>query len=150
MSALSPHEVCPGLVVHLDTAVLRRLGGSTTNAEHRDGADRAVRGPHYFLVLEVDDGAELVTAVPLFSRLAPGSDALDPHRKAGTLALWRDAPSWYSRWQHWRIPASALIAASVGELTAEGDRCRYAAGDAARLAAIARWAARNRAPWRPV
>ena len=148
MPALAPDELRPGLVVHLDTAVLRRLGGSSTNAEQGATYDRAVTGPHYFLVVAVDEATGLVTAVPLFSRAAPGSEALDPARKRGTLALWTRAPSWYSRWQHWRIPRDALVAASAGELTRPEDRCRYADDEPATLRAIARWAARNRAGWR--
>lgn len=150
MSALALQELRPGLVVHLDTAVLRRLGGSTTNAERRAGGDRAVHGPHYFLLLDAPDPAGLVTAVPLFSRPAPGSEPLDARRKRGALSLWQQAPSWYSRWQHWRIPTHALVAASAGELTTAADRCRYADDDPDALHAIARWAARNRAPWRAV
>ena len=66
------------------------------------------------------------------------------------LPLWRDTASFYSRWQHWRIPIRDLVAASVGEVTSAADRCTYAADDPAVLRTIAAWAARNRSPYRPL
>ena len=80
MSAVKQGEVSAGLVVHLDTPVLRNLGGAETNAEVSNAHDRAVQGPHYFLVLKVDAGACIAT--PLFSQSAPGSDELDEAHKA--------------------------------------------------------------------
>ncbi len=54
MPPIDRSEIRPGIVVHLDTEVLRREGGSESNAEVTADGDRAVRGPHYFLVVEVD------------------------------------------------------------------------------------------------
>ena len=42
MTAVQAAEVRPGLVVHLDTAVLRSLGGSEANAEVAGTGDSAI------------------------------------------------------------------------------------------------------------
>jgi hypothetical protein len=54
----------------------------------------------------------------------------------------------FSRWQHWRIPAESLIAASGADPAVAGDRRRYAAGDGATLDDIRAWESRNRAAYR--
>jgi len=148
MAAISPSEVRPGLVVHLDTQNLRTLGGSLTNAMKNGNEDRAVAGPHYFLIVAVDPVSQGATAVPLFSQSGPGSHKLDPAKKGGSLPLWTGAASYFSCWQHWRIPISDLVAASAGEVTTPTDRCTYAESDPTTLNAIAAWADKNRCPYR--
>jgi len=148
MVAVSTQEVSPGLVVYIDTNELRRLGGSETNADVYQGHDRAVVGPHQFLVVSVDQATQTCLAVPLFSNHAPGSRPLARAKMAGAYPEWANGYYHYSQWQHWRIPLSAFAAASTGELSAITDRCRYAANDPRELGFIASWAARNRAPFR--
>ena len=148
MTAISLTEIQPGLVVHLDTGILRSLGGSETNAELSPGNDRAVVEPHYFLVLAVDAPLQTAIAVPLFSKATNGSERLDPAKKRGTFQFWSGAVSYFSKWQHWRIPLSALVAASGPEATQISDRCTYALGDSTTLDAIASWAQRNRTVYR--
>ncbi len=142
-------DVEPGLVVHLDAGLLRSLGGSLTNAEKTCGGDRAVVGPHYFLVLSVDLGAGTCLAAPLFSDWAPGSERLDEGRKAGPPTRWVGQPSHFSRWQHWTIPLAVIQTASRNDGTDRGNRRWYARWDAEELARIAGWQDRNRAGFRP-
>lgn len=148
MVAVAPNEIRPGLVVRLDPAILIATPGCSTNAEIAGDGDRAVTGPHLFLVLHVDevDGAAL--AVPLFSDRAPGSVALDESMKSGPSQGWVGTISHYSRWQHWWIPVEHLVQASTGDGTRVGTRRTYAEKKPAELSAIADWRLSNRAPWR--
>jgi len=146
MPQVPQNEVVPGLVIHIDTAELRRVGGSQTNAERTPSEDRAVQGPHYFLVLEVTGGA--CTAVPLFTRWTPGAERLDEGKKSGLPAKWRHQDSHFSRWQHWKMPLAAVEAASTDEESTASNRRMYANGDRATLSAILTWQTRNRAPFR--
>ena len=148
MAAVSVQEIVPGLVAHIDTNELRRRPGTETNAEIFRGHDRAVVGPHQFLVVAVDHAAASCLAVPLFSNYAPGSRALLHGKMAGSVPEWLNGHYHYSQWQHWRIPLDAFAASSSGELSVAGDRCTYAVGDARALEAIAGWSVRNRAPFR--
>jgi hypothetical protein len=145
---LTASEIAPGLVVRLDTTVLRARGDSQTNAVVSGEDDRAVSGTHDFLVVGVDRPTGRCTAVPLFAKAAVGSQPLAEEHKAGPADGWLGAELYFSRWQHWRIPAESLVAASSAEPTAEGDRRRYAAGDGATLDDIRAWESRNRAAYR--
>ena len=149
MAAVGEVEIRPGLVVYVDTEQLRAIGGSETNAELTGTEDRAVHGPHQFLVLSVDriqEGSCL--AVPLFSARANGSLTLDRPKMGGSLSVWRNGTYHFSRWQHWRIPLGAFAATSSGELSDPADRCTYAEADSAELASIAAWQHKNRTPFR--
>ena len=146
MASATEAEVLPGLVVHLDTDELRRLGGSSTNAETSAGQDRAVAGPHYFLI--VSASADQCVAVPLFSRYAPGSERLQEQLKFGLPDKWRGEDSYFSKWQHWHIPISCVAAASGTEESSAQDRRGYAANRPEVLAAIESWQDKNRAPYR--
>jgi hypothetical protein len=149
MSAVSVGEVRAGLVVHLDTDHLRTLGSCETNAEQGDIDDRAVRGPHYFLVLEVDDKLGRCVAVPLFSQWAPGSELLQDSLKAGYAGKWRGEDSYFSRWQQWRIPLQHIGSASGSEESEPGDRRTYNASTG-ELARILSWQGKNRNAFRAV
>ena len=140
-------EVVAGLVVKLDTVMLRTIGGSQTNAERGAAGDRAVAGVHDFLVLGVDEKSGVCTAVPLFEKTAVGNQPLDPAKKSGG-AQWLSVNSFFSRWQHWRIPMSAVVAASVSDESVPENRPRYAADDPIALADIRTWETRNRSPYR--
>jgi hypothetical protein len=150
MAEVAEDEVVPSLVAHLDTSVLRSLGGCKTNAEIEKGVDRAVMGPHFFLVLEVDAACRACLAVPLFSKKAAGSQPLDETLKSGLGEGWIGKESRFSKWQHWRIPLGSMGPASLRERSHRGNRRRYAAGYLAALQEIARWQDSNRAPWRDV
>jgi hypothetical protein len=138
-------DIVPGVIVHLDTDALRAAGGSRTNAQATADEDRAVTGAHDFLVLMVDARAKEALAIPLFPRSAPGSAPLDDRQRTGP-EEWRASPVFYSRWQHWRIPLEALVAASSGEA---GDARHYAPGTPDTLQDLANWATRNRCAFRP-
>ena len=144
---LTEEEVVAGIVVHLDTTMLRSIGGSETNAERAPAGDRAVAGAHDFLVLGVDAPTGMCTAVPLFEKTAVGNQPLDSGKKAGH-DKWLGAHSFFSRWQHWRIPVSSVVAASVPDDTTRDTRRRYAADDPVALADIRTWERRNRSPYR--
>jgi hypothetical protein len=146
MPPVAMSDVAPGLVVHLDTTILRAYGGSFTNADPNGGLDRAVQGPHYFLVLDVASGVAL--AVPLFSKATPGSERLDDTAKAGLPAKWIGETSYFSRYQHWKIPVAALVAASGDEESTAATRRTYGVGRANILPAIAAWQGKNRCGYR--
>lgn len=149
MPALQLSEIVPGVVVRLDTDVLRAQGGSRTNAQATPDADRAVTGAHDFLILQVDAVKAQVTAIPLFPRSAPGSAPLDDALRTGP-AEWLAAPVFYSRWQHWQIPVGALETASTGDESSPGQRRHYATGKTDMLQDLANWASRNRCAFREV
>lgn len=137
--------VHPGLVVRLDTGVLRARGDSRTNAQVTPAEDRAVTGVHDFLVLLVDPAARTAVAIPLFPRSAPGSAPLDDRLRRGP-AEWVATPVFYSRWQHWLLPLDSLAAATVDD---GGEARTYAADTPDVLQDLANWASRNRCAYRP-
>ena len=147
--SVSDQEIVPGLVVHLDTAVLRALGGAQTNAELQGETDRAVTGALDFLVVGVDQPKACFTAVPLFAKSAVGNQPLEAGKKSGGDASWTASDTYFSRWQHWRIPLAHVAAASAAEQTDALGRRRYAATDRSTLDDIKNWEIRNRAPYRP-
>lgn len=149
MTQLETREVIPGLVVHVDTARLRALGGSETNAQRTDTEDRAVTDARDFLVLSVDAASGMCVAVPLFQTSSPGSAPLEAKKQWGNIGEWLTAPVHYSRWQHWRIPVAALVEASADDPGAVDARRSYAAGDADTLQDLVNWASRNRCEFRP-
>lgn len=150
MTQLEMREVVPGLVARVDTAQLRALGGSETNAQRTDTEDRAVTDVRDFLVVAVDDATGTCSAVPLFAVSSPGSAPLEAKRQWGNIGDWLSAPVHYSRWQHWRIPLAAFAAASDGDPGTVDARRSYAGGDADALRDLANWASRNRCEFRPV
>ncbi len=145
---INEEEVAPGLVVQLDTTILRELGGAHTNAVVGAEGDRAVTGTHLFLVVSVDASTRLCTAVPLFPKAAVGNEPLDNAKKIGTLDHWHTTDTYFSHWQHWRMPASSIVAASTTEGTIPTMRRLYAADDRSTLDDVKNWEGRNRAAYR--
>lgn len=145
---ISSDEIAPGLVVRLDTAVLRSLGGSQTNAVIGPEGDRAVTGTHDFLVVGVDHRTHACTALPLFHKTAVGNQPLEESRKTGPATEWIGTDVYFSRWQHWRLPEASLVAASAQDPASPGARRHYAAGDGPTLDDIKVWESRNRAGYR--
>jgi len=150
MTHLALPEIVPGVVTRLDTQLLRSTGGSETNAQLTDTEDRAVTDVHDFLVVAVDMKAGVCTAVPLFPRSSPGSAPLTPDKRQGDIGTWRTEDVHYSRWQHWRIPISAVSIASTDDPGDVGNRRSFALGDADTLQDLANWATRNRCAFRSV
>ena len=150
MTHLALPEIVPGVVTRLDTQLLRSTGGSETNAQLTDTEDRAVTDVHDFLVVAVDMKAGVCTAVPLFPRSSPGSAPLTPDKRQGDVGTWRTDDVHYSRWQHWRIPISAVSIASTDDPGDVGNRRSFALGDADTLQDLANWATRNRCAFRSV
>lgn len=149
MTQLAIAEVIPGLVARIDTARLRELGGSETNAQRTDTEDRAVTAMRDFLVVAVDAARGVCTAIPLFTKSSPGSAPLEPKKQWGNIDGWLTTTMHYSRWQHWRIPITAFVAASGDDPGENGARRSYAAGDADTLQDLTNWATRNRCEFRP-
>jgi hypothetical protein len=147
---LAPSDISPGLVLHLDTAILRSRGDSQTNAESGATGDRAVTGSTDFLVVGVDRATGVCTAVPLFPKAAVGNQPLDDALKRGGDDAWRTTPTFFSRWQHWRVPLEALVAATDPTDAARDVRRQYAPGDGPTLDDIRVWESRNRAAYRSV
>jgi hypothetical protein len=141
-------EIRPGLVVRLDTAVLRSLGGSETNAQATPDEDRAVTGVHDFVVVATNAATSVSMLLPVFPRSAPGSAPLDASKMHGP-SEWASTPWFYSRWQHWRVPHASIVAASSGDPSSSGARRTYAEGDVDALRALENWATRNRCGFRP-
>ncbi len=147
---VTPEDITAGLVVTLDTTLLRALGNAQTNAVRGPEGDRAVAGTHDFLVVGVDSMTGVCTAVPLFGKSAVGNQPLVDARKAGRTVGWIGTDVYFSRWQHWRIPMASLVEASGAETTTTADRRRYAADDRSTLDDIRAWESRNRERYRPV
>ncbi|MEQ1689903.1 MAG: hypothetical protein ABMA00_01350 [Gemmatimonas sp.] len=143
-------EISVGLVILLDTTALRTRGGCQTNAVITAEGDRAVVGPHDFLIVGVDAASGLCTAVPLFSKSAVGNQPLVESKKAGRPEAWIGTDSFFSHWQHWRIPISAVVAASEADESTPATRRRYATEDRTALDDIRNWEKRNRAAYRAV
>lgn len=141
-------EITKGLVVRLDTTQLRALGGSETNAVITPDGDRAVTGINDFLIVHVDTDAGICTAVPLFPKAAVGNQPLDDEKKAGRADHWIGTETYYSRWQHWRIPVASIVAASGGDKTIDADRRRYADAFPTDLDSIRSGERKNRAAYR--
>lgn len=147
---VSLDEVTPGLVVHLDTAVLRAFGGCQTNAVSNAAGDRAVVGACDFLVVGVDATSGVCTAVPLFDKSAVGNEPLVDSRKTGFAREWIGTTTYFSHWQHWRIPSAALVAASAGDPATAADRRGYSKADRSVLDDVKVWESHNRAAYRAV
>lgn len=151
---LTHEDVTPGLVLHLDTALLRARGGCQTNAVLGPEGDRSVAGTHDFLLVSVDPVAGRCTAVPLFTKTAVGNQPLENGKKSGRSTQWIGADSFFSRWQHWRMPIASVVAAAVADLALDpvppAYSRQYAATDRSALDDIKNWEGRNRAPYRDV
>ncbi|QJR37702.1 hypothetical protein [Gemmatimonas groenlandica] len=146
--SLTQEEVTPGLVIQLDTATLRALGGCQTNAVLGPEGDRSVVGTQDFLLVGLDAASGRCTAVPLFAKTAVGNQPLESGKKTGPADQWIGTDTYFSRWQHWRIPVASVVAASAGDPTAPANRRRYAASDRSALDDIKNWEGRNRAAYR--
>ena len=145
MPAIHEEELVPGLVVQLDTSRLRQLGNSRTNAEKTRSEDRAVIGPHSFVVVATNPEDRSAILCPVFSQWAPGSLKLQEAKKSGFLNNWASVELHFSKWQHWEIPYDDIIACSDIENTQHGARRHYAAENAETLNSILR--RMSRSPW---
>lgn len=117
-----------------------------TNAVLTDVENRAVVGPHLFLLLE--DAGMTWLAVPLFSRRGPGSVPLEEALKGGLADGWVGRQSYVSRYQHWKIPETAIVAASASEVSNQANRRTYADGALEKLPEMVRWTEKNRCDFR--
>lgn len=147
MTAVRPEEVVPGLVVHMDPAILEAEGGCEINVEI--GAE--VRDVHYFLVTSVDAEARRCMAFPLYSDQHGIRDRLmlEEAFKSGKASDWIGVPSWYYKWQVWCIPLDSFPVASVTDDSPSVDRRRYGDASEAAFASVTAHLPRLRTPWRP-
>ncbi|MBL0171780.1 MAG: hypothetical protein IPP90_13860 [Gemmatimonadaceae bacterium] len=148
--SVTQDEVSVGLVARLDTTVLRTLGGCQTNAVLGPEGDRAVVGPHDFLIVGVDAASGVCTAVPLFPKTAVGNQPLVNGKKSGGDDGWVGVDTFFSHWQHWRMPVTSVVVASEADSATALTRRRYGAQDRTALDEIRAWEKRNRAPYRAV
>ena len=147
MVAFEASELRFGHVVHLDPDILRERGDCTTNAQ-KEPVDRAVKEPHYFLVLKVEEDS--CTAAPLYSKPGGDKDHLDEALKTGLANNWIGVPSYTHRRQQWRIPLAAIEAASGEDNSDSANRRRYAADKPEVLDCILSWETENLFSYRPV
>ena len=148
VTSLTLDEITAGLVVRVDTNVLRARGDSQTNAVSGPNGDRAVVGSHDFLIVAVDAPSGICTAVPLFTKSAVGNTPLVDRKKSGRAENWIGTDTYFSHWQHWRIPIASLVAAWQADDTSADNRRGYASGDSAALEDIRVWESRNRSAYR--
>ncbi len=148
MPALSQAELLPGVVLQVDADALRATGRASTNAEIAGAMDRAVQGPHAFLVLEVNAAQASALLMPVFSEWAPGSETLRETEKSGRQLGWAATRLYVNRWQHWEAPLADIALHSGLELTQPGQRRHYAAANPGELARLSAFKLQNRAPWR--
>ena len=88
------------------------------------------------------------TAVPLFPKTAVGNQPLVSAKKSGGDDGWISADTFFSHWQHWRMPVASVVAASEHDSATALTRRRYGAQDRTALDEIRGWEKRNRAPYR--
>lgn len=100
---MSCHISVLGAVLLLDPVALSRQGAEPSPAW---SGDRAVRGPHYFVVLARSD--DWVLVCPAFSRALPGRLAVHSHEKYGD-PRWREGVSYIDPRQLWRCPIAGLV-----------------------------------------
>ncbi len=147
MTAVSVGEVEPGLVIHLQPEEVVRLGGSLVKCP----LGTEVKDKHFFLIVHVDDVKAECMAFPLYSQKQDIRDRipLEEEEKSGKPEHWIGRPSFYFKWQFWRIPLASVCAASFDEDSEPPSRRRYAAAHPNKLAGIVRAMERSRDEWRP-
>lgn len=150
MSAVQPTEIQPGIVIHLDPAILRRNGGCETNAKRTSAKDHAVTGEHYFLILELCDENGKCIAAPLFSEDGKDKVLLRENLKVGEPNQWAGGIYHVFKWQLWRIPLRLVPLASGGDTSEPTTRRYYAMSEPGRIAEMASWRIKAREPFRPV
>jgi hypothetical protein len=148
LSALTRAEIAPGVVVQLDVDAIRSTGRAKCNAERNASMDRAVLGEHSFLILKTVPGTDTVVLTPVFSKAAPGSEALDEALKSGFAPKWVGVRLYFNRWQYWEMRVPDVVAYSHVEDTPEGDRRLYAVNQPGEIDRILALRKKNRAPWR--
>jgi hypothetical protein len=145
---ITTSDITPGRILSVDTTLLRERGDSDTNAILGPEGDRAVTGTHPFLIVAVDAARGQCTAVPLFTKTAVGNQPLDDAKKSGMPDGWKGTDWFFSRWQHWRVPLEALVAAAPDDAWNAAPPRRYGIGDTSTLNEVRNWETRNRASYR--
>lgn len=130
------HELIAGLVIHQETEIFPWAGGCYTNARIVGDKDYAVRGDHLFLVIGRDAVNGVVTALPLYSKKAPGSISLLNLFKKGPSKFWRANQSFFSAMQYCVISFETMMAAALNDNTTPDNRRTYAKNDRGELARI--------------
>lgn len=134
MPAVEINEISPGLNAFLDIDVLKVCAGVETNARTNTAADNKKLRP--FLILSIlEDGRAL--CVSLHSGPGDGRLLLDSQLKQGPGTGWTKRPSYFSRYQFWKLPLDCVVRASHRERSAVGNRQRYAVSDPQALTTIA-------------
>lgn len=146
MILVSAEEVVPGLVVHLYPEKLIEIGGCQVKVV--PGSE--VQDAHYFLVVDVYPDDDLCLATPLFSEKNGIRDRvlLCDEEKTGKEENWKGIDSYYYKWQFWRIPFSAIEAASYSDNSTAGDRRMYAKSNEILMNNIKSNLSRLRENWR--
>ncbi|MDR3592138.1 MAG: hypothetical protein P4N41_20970 [Negativicutes bacterium] len=146
MSAVSSAEVAIGLVVHLNPEILKVLGGSLVKCA--PGSE--VKDNHYFLIVDVNSEKNECTAFPLYSQKKDIRDrvCLEEPFKSGKADHWIGIPSFYFKWQFWRIPLDNIPQASLEDDSEPQERRFYAANHPDKLASMTSVMSRSRDEWR--
>lgn len=147
MGSIEPNEIKPGLVAHLQPDELIKIGGSFVKCP--PGTE--VKEKHFFLIVQVDAERSECIAFPLYSQQQGIRDriALDDAEKSGKPEHWIGRPSFYFKWQFWRIPLASVSAASFDEDSEPTTRRHYASANLDKLATITGDMVRSRDKWRP-
>ena len=108
------HVYRPGLVLHLDTGELVRMGASCT-----DSSGTAVQGSHFFLCIEID--AKEGKWTPTFSDPGIGRKMIESDQKNGH-QKWTAGNTYYNPLQLWQASHKTIqSAAKVGKDQSRGD-----------------------------
>ena len=144
MAELRDDEIVPSLVIFLDPIAMSDDPRTETNVEFApDGFDNSVRDGHYFLVLRKFDTWRWLL-LPLFSDDSGGVRRPLTGTKSGYEDQWSEGTSFYSSWQHWLAPVSAILDADSAERSPEDGRRFYAISDKRELEQLALPIVKNR------
>lgn len=152
MTNFTEAELFAGMVVHLSPDSLKTQPGVQTNVDvGREVTDKSGRNKddHYFLLLEKDNDGQWL-CMPLFSRTAPGSEALSEALKGGEPINWIGQPSYVSRFQHWKASGTAIVNSQKNDTSSPGNRRTYAVGNPSELGRLSAFKLNNRNQFRPV
>lgn len=147
MVMLTNKDIEAGLVCHLNPKILREDPRTETNAQMLDNIyDHSVDEVHFFVLLKHFDTRRWL-CVPLFSKTDDVRKPLTEGLKGGFSDKWQGVDSFYSPWQQWLIPVSAMIDASLDEESPLGVRRSYARNTRSILRGITTFIIDNRVPF---
>ena len=128
MTKLTPEELTPGLVSHLDQTML------TKDPKVLDTFPQNDTGLRPFLCVTVKDG--ISTWMPLTSTYRPERMKIKDEWRTGGIDMWRDRVCYLNDGANIYIgPNASFVAASAQELTQNGARSQMSADGVAAVSA---------------